>query len=178
MKEGEVIKDIKQANISLILNSYEDIFSSFDPRDYSEKALSDDFLIECNHAALEKDEGIELILSMPKMKRNFNDELKIKKRLKEHFKKHFAQKQKERKSIKKDGIVWIIIGTILLFTETFIRTYSPNFILNMISLIMEPASWFSFWEGSAKIFIHAKNDIPDYDFYKKMANVIVTFVGY
>ena len=73
MKEGEVIKELRQANISLILDSYEDIFSSFDPREYSERALSDDFLIECNHAAMDKGEGIELILSMPKNKRNFNE---------------------------------------------------------------------------------------------------------
>lgn len=171
-------KEVKQANISLMLDSYEDIFSSFDPREYSERALSDDFLLECDHAARDKEKGIELILSMPKMKRIFSDEFKIKKRIKEHFKKHFAQKNKERISIKREGIVWIIIGSVLLFLNTFIKTYSSSFFLNMLGLLIEPASWFSFWEGLAKIFIHAKADVPDYDFYKKMANVTVTFNGY
>ena len=36
----------KEGNVSLVLESYNDIFSDFDPRNYSERALSDDFLIE------------------------------------------------------------------------------------------------------------------------------------
>ena len=38
---------LKEGNISLILDSYDDIFSDFDQRDFSERSLSDDFLIEC-----------------------------------------------------------------------------------------------------------------------------------
>lgn len=180
-KEGKSEVQIqRQKNIPLALDSYEDIFSVFDPRPYSQKALSDDFLRECNHAAKDKAFGnkIELILSLAKSKRNSHEEAVIKKRLLEHFKKHFIEKEKEKKSIVKQGISWVVIGTVLLLTETYIRTYSPNFFLNMLSLIMEPASWFSFWEGLSKIFIHAKVDVEDYDFYKKMANVEIRFENY
>ena len=94
--EEEVLQSelFKHGNISLILDSYNDIFSSFDPRPYNEKALSDDFLIECKRAARDKDDhGFELILSVPKLKRNVNDEFKIKKRLREHFHKHSLEKE-------------------------------------------------------------------------------------
>lgn len=180
IKEERIVEEIqKHKNIPLILNSYDDIFSDFDPRPYTERALSDDFLIECQRAARDKEVyGVELILSMPKLKRSFADEFKIKKRLKDHFKKHFLEKNKEVKGIKKQGLVWILIGSVLLFANTFIKTYSPSFFLNMIGLLMEPASWFSFWEGLAKIFIHSKEKIPDYDFYKKMADVQINFKGY
>ncbi|MDP1728997.1 MAG: hypothetical protein Q8L27_02220 [archaeon] len=170
----------KQKNIPLILDSYDEIFSDFDPRSSSERALSDDFVRECNHAARDKTFGkkIELILSLPKPKRKPSEEVIIKKRLLDHFRKHFLLKEKERKSIVKKGLYWVFIGITLLFTNTFIRTYSPSFLLNMLSLIMEPASWFSFWEGLGKIFIHSKESVLDYDFYKKMANLEVTFKGY
>ena len=40
-----------QGNIPLIINSYVDIFSSFDSRSLSEKALSVDFISEVKRAA-------------------------------------------------------------------------------------------------------------------------------
>ena len=50
------------SNISLSLNSYDDIFSGFDPRPYSQRALSDDFLAESKRASRDKElDGVELI---------------------------------------------------------------------------------------------------------------------
>ncbi|MBI2151367.1 hypothetical protein HYU21_01420, partial [Candidatus Woesearchaeota archaeon] len=43
-KEERIEFEVREGNISLVLDSYDDIFSDFDPRDYSEKALSEDFL--------------------------------------------------------------------------------------------------------------------------------------
>src|SRR3989344_4468624 len=96
IKEELLAEELKKANISLILESYQDIFSDFDPRPFAEKSLSDDFLLECRRAAREKDDkSMEIILSLPRTKRNLNDEFKIKRRLKEHFHKHFIEKDKE-----------------------------------------------------------------------------------
>lgn len=179
-KEGEYINnEIRQGNISLILESYNDIFSGFDPRPYSERALSDDFLTECNKAARDKDEvGFELILSVPSKLRDLNDESKIKKRLKNHFHKHYLEKENEIKKLKKEGISWIVIGSILLLFATLLRTYHPSFITNLILVISEPSGWFSFWEGLGKIFITSKEKEPETIFYKKMSNACVIFRSY
>jgi hypothetical protein len=106
---------IKAGNISLVLDSYDDIFSDFDPRPYSEKPLSDDFLIECKRAARDKEAGLELRLLVPKQKRNIYEEAKIKKRLKNHFQKHFHEKAKEIKALKREGFIWFFIGAIVMF---------------------------------------------------------------
>ena len=37
---------LKLAEVSILLDSYDDIFSDFDPSEYSERALSDDFCIQ------------------------------------------------------------------------------------------------------------------------------------
>ena len=76
---------LKEANISLIINNYNDIFSSFDPRSYLEKALSDDFLQECKRAARDKEEGIELRILVPKKARDVKEEWKIKKKQQQAF---------------------------------------------------------------------------------------------
>lgn len=70
MEKEEVSgKIFRQGNISLILDSYDDIFSDFDPRPFSEKALSDDFLVECKRAARDKDRSVvELKLLVPTKK--------------------------------------------------------------------------------------------------------------
>ena len=46
-------------DISIWLDNYDDIFSGFDPKPYSERVLSDDFLTEVGKVCKEKDEGID-----------------------------------------------------------------------------------------------------------------------
>ena len=49
---------LKKSEISLSLDNYDDIFSDFDPRPFSQRALSDDFLIEAKKASRDKVSGI------------------------------------------------------------------------------------------------------------------------
>ncbi|MEI6732001.1 MAG: hypothetical protein WCK90_04970 [archaeon] len=171
---------IKEGNISLILDSYNDIFSSFDPRGFSERALSDDFLIECKHAARDQPidlEGLELRLMVPRIRRNFNDEFKIKRRLKHHFQKHFLEKEREIGGVKRGGYLWFFSGAVILFILPFLEE-KTNFIFRFITIMMEPASWFFFWEGLYKVFVTADEKKPDLEFYKKMAHAQITFLSY
>ena len=178
--EEEAQEGFIQGNIPLVLNSYADIFSSFDDRSFSEKALSDDFLIECKRAARDKDDiGLELILSIPKAKRVFSDEYKIRRRLKEHFRKHFLEKEKEIVKIKKEGIAWIIIGALLVAAAVGFGTLIHGTLINtlMESILVIPG-WFLIWEGMGKIFIISREKEPDFLFYKKMANCQIAFRGH
>ena len=43
-------------DISIWLETYDDIFSDFDPKAYSERVLSDDFLVEIRKVSYEKKE--------------------------------------------------------------------------------------------------------------------------
>ena len=61
-----------EENIDLVIDSYEDIFSDFDARDHSVKALSDDFLNECRKAANDKIGKIHLKFLISKDKRNYS----------------------------------------------------------------------------------------------------------
>lgn len=170
---------LREGNISLILDDYDDIFSDFDPRPYDTKALSDDFLIECRKATRDKENELELRLLVPKNKRNIGDEIKIKKRLKSHFQKHFMLESKEQKAIKAEGLIWFFIGTGLILLNSFLAAKNyPYFIFRIIETMMEPAGWFGLWEGMYKVFITAKENKPDYDFYKKMNSAKIYFFEY
>jgi len=175
-KEEEILKE---GNISLILDSYHDLFSDFDPRPFTVKALSDDFLSECKKASLDKEEGLELRFMVPKHKRNTNEEYEIRKRLKTHFQKHFKQNKKEIRAIKRNGLIWFLIGAIVMVAATFLYKYGEtNFIFTFLFIMSEPAGWFFFWEGLDKLFRDAKEKKPDYDFYRKMSKAKIHFSDY
>jgi vacuolar-type H+-ATPase subunit F/Vma7 len=171
------LKYLKEGNIALTLDSYQDIFSDFDPRHYSKRILSEDFIEECERAVRPIKEKFQLILLLPKNKRNFNEEKIIKQRIKEYFNHRLSEKQKEIKKIKRQGIQWFLIGTIIMIISTQLETYT-NFFIKILSTMSIPAGWFSFWEGLGKIFIDAREKIPDYEFYRKMSSAKISFENY
>ncbi|KYC45354.1 MAG: hypothetical protein APG12_00832 [Candidatus Methanofastidiosum methylothiophilum] len=171
---------LKQGNISLVLDGYEDLFSDFDPRPYSKRTLSDDFISECKKVVREKKgeiSNLELRLLLPKYKRKTSDETIIKRRLKEYFLKQANEKQKELNQSRREGGKWILIGFSLSFLSTLlIRQGNPIF--NLPLIITEPGGWFSFWTGLDKLFIEPKGKKPENEFYKNMSKMTVKFLNY
>ncbi|MCX8147609.1 MAG: hypothetical protein N3D84_04030 [Candidatus Woesearchaeota archaeon] len=173
-------KFLRMSEISVILDSYDDIFTDFDPRPYIHRGLSDDFLKEIKNASREKSTGeIELKLLIPKDKRKSSDEILIRKRLREHFRKHLAMVDNERKDIIKKGFAFVISGIIFMFFATYLQFKDiGTFFSSFFIILLEPAGWFSFWEGLNLIIFKSKEKKPDLDFYTKMKNAEVIFVPY
>jgi len=179
---------LREGNISLILEGYDDIFSDFDPRSYSERALSDDFLSECRKAARDKNEReIELRLMVPKEKRDHEEELKIKHRLKNHFHKHFQEWEGEVRKVKRQGWQWFGLGAICMLIGAYLYTHASsgvfglteeNFLYHLLIVMFEPAGWFLVWEGMEQILMGAKENERELQFYKKMASIHVEFYAY
>ncbi|MBI4652464.1 hypothetical protein HY745_14550 [Candidatus Desantisbacteria bacterium] len=83
----EIGRILDMVQVSLQIDSYDDIFSDFDPRPFSERTLSDDFLLESKKAFREKESGrFELRFLIPIKERKLESEKIIKKRLTDHFK--------------------------------------------------------------------------------------------
>src|SRR3989344_7180391 len=101
------------------LDDYGEIFSDFDPRSYSERSLSDDFISEAKRAAIDREEEIDLLLFIPKLKRNEEQERMIKKRLLAHFKRHSLLLKGEAKKHRFLGFRFIGIGITLMVLATF-----------------------------------------------------------
>ncbi len=178
MKKGEFDSYLKsQAGIPLVLDSYDDIFSDFDPRPYSYKALSGDFLLECKKASIEKKGKIKIRLFLSKNKRDPLEEIKIKKRLKEHFTKHLREKKKEIRKIKLHGVFWAILGSAMMVLSALLINMQGPFFFFFLMTLVQPAGWFFLWEGMGKIWIVPGEKKPDYNFYKKMSNSEISFAG-
>lgn len=179
-KKRELENVVNHANISLRLNNYDDIFSNFDPRIYSEKALSSDFLEEAKRASRDKSSG-ELVLQflVPQKIRNDGDENLIKRRLREHFRKHYLMLVKDVKRTKERGILMAFAGVLFLAIAAYISTLNlDGFLSHFILVVLEPAGWFTAWTGLDEMYYTVRQKRPDLDFYEKMSNAELVFVGY
>jgi len=84
--------------VSLWLDTYEDIFSDFDPRPYAHRALSEDFLAEARRAVLDRRDDVpELLFLVPTDARTLDDEAIIRRRLRDHFRRHADRLTRERR---------------------------------------------------------------------------------
>jgi len=181
-------KLLKMSEISLWLDCYDDIFSDFDSRPYTHRALSVDFLDEAKRATLDKNStNIELRFLIPHKMRNYNMEEEIKHRLHEHFQKHHNMLLKDTKKVKMRGGIWFVLGVFLLVFSGFLYTYAEhtefklfaaNLGMNILILIFEPAGWFLAWEGLDQVFFESRHKKPEVDFYEKMSRAEVHFMSY
>ena len=178
-------KDIQECNshenISLRLANYNDIFSSFDPRPYSERSLSVDFLGEARRASIDKPSGeIELRLLFPAKMRRLEIEKVIQKRLRAHFERHARKIEEQYKKIIRNGALFVAAGVIIMILASFILfEYSKNnLFMNFLIILFEPAGWFFFWEGLYQIVFEPKKTRPELEFYEKMAKTDIIFLSF
>jgi len=179
-EEKEKQKLLQMSEVSLWLYGYEDIFSDFDPRPYSQRAISEDFLIEAKRISKEKLSGqVQLTFSVPEKSRDPEKEKVIRKRLHEHFRKHAEISKKEASSdLKKGGIV-AGLGLIFMFSSAVIRTFITTGLWhNLFMVLLEPSGWFMAWYGFDKLIEIFRQSKPEVKFYKNMARSEIGFISY
>ena len=173
-------KILRMSEISLWLDDYDDIFSDFDPRYYSQRSLSDDFLSEAKKASRDKDpDKLELRLLISEQKRDSKNEAIIKKRLHEHFNKHAHLLGKEIKNTQNKSILAAFSGLIMMLAATYIKSSAPDaFIVRFLFVLLEPAGWFVTWFALDKLFYAAEVKKAEYGFYEKMSKCEIIFSSY
>jgi len=175
---AEKKRKLGTSEIGFLIDDYDYIFSDFDPRPFSSRALSDDFLIEARKASKDKKTGnIKLSFLIPKKNRKLKEEETIKRRLKAHFEKHEEQSKRDYQKMLRHGIFFLVLGTLIMFAAAFVLFKFPgqNFVENFFVLMLEPAGWFLFWSGLDLMIFKSKEVKPTFEFYKKMANAEIYF---
>jgi hypothetical protein len=171
---------LRLSEISLWLDGYDDIFSDFDPRPYSERALSDDFLSESKKAAREKTSGtIDLKFLIPSSQRDIKLEEVIRKRLHEHFRKHHHLQETEVHVMRRDGFLTILLGFTIMMVSTYLRSIeSASMVQQFMFVVLEPGGWFVTWFGLDQIFYASRQKKADLEFYSKMSRCEIHFLSY
>lgn len=177
----EMKKVLQTSELALWLDDYDDLFSDFDPRPYSQRALSDDFLLEMIKAVKNRGNNtFELKFLLSEKLRNRTKEQVIIKRLREHFTRHYHILIKNQKTIIRKGILLVLVGVLVMLTGGFIRTFflDTHVMFNFIIILVEPAGWFLFWEGLNKTIYDNNKIKPNLDFYHKMSKSKIKFISY
>jgi len=179
--EGNEKKELLiKSELSIWLDVYDDVFSDFDSRPLSERALSDDFLNEVRKMVREKPTGnVELKLLIPAALRDTKTEGIITRNLHAHFR-HSAQLvRSDIRSTIGQGIILSTVGFALMIGTAYLAGIKvKEFYLNSIQIIMEPAGWFMVWAGLDNIFNDARKKRPNLDFNTKMAHAEITFLSF
>jgi hypothetical protein len=179
-KDPEHIEEKKESArvIKIWLDSYDDIFSDFDPRPFAKRALSDDFIAEATKVSKESDATIdELRLFLPENVRDGEKEAIITKRLEEHFKEHYRLgMQSKRKRIAK-GFIMFGAGVALMMLASYVGLHKSDKLgLSFLFVIIEPSGWFFVWTSLESLF-NASRTKPELEFYTKLLESKTTFVS-
>lgn len=135
--------------LHIALDTYDDIFSDFDPSNYEHRILSDDFLKEIQKRYVETKKGdIEIRFSIPAVMRSAKVEVLIKKRLKQYFLGQIKLLDIEIEKRKRTGIIYFFIGfLVLLITYYSADIFPGSHSAQIVAALLTPLGWFGMWEG-------------------------------
>jgi hypothetical protein len=165
--------------VSLWLDTYEDIFSDFDPRPYGQRALSEDFIAEAKRAVRDRRDDVpELRFLVPTHVRNLSDEATIRKRLRDHFRRHADRLKRERRRSIWGSLGIAAAGFGVMTASALLRRQPDTVTRTVLHVLLEPAGWFAVWFGLDQLFYGTRELAREHAFYRKMARADVVFSAY
>ncbi len=163
---------------AIAIDTWDDIFSDFDPRPLSERVLSEDFIIELRQRYRETSRGDFVVtICAPKFLEDKKSESTVSKRLKRHFMHRALVLKKENIRIRIRGIVFVLCGICFLTFLTLIAYYKcfSELAISIISIVVMPLGWFGIWEGFSKIVDPTAASVQEEKFYNKLGKTQYRF---
>lgn len=167
------------AEISIWLDTYDDVFSDFDPRPYTQRTMSDDFIHAAKKEVKETSGGkLQMILMIPVALRVTAHEETIKKRVRDYFKSNFDTLSKRTRYLQRWGYI-IFAGAITsIFISSMVHyLQAPIIVQNLLYSIFEPMGFFMLFTGLEQVISAGKNK-ENIDFYRRIAEGTIKFIGY
>jgi hypothetical protein len=169
-------KDLRE--IAIVIDTWDDIFSDFDPRPLNERMVSGDFVTELRKRYKETRLGNFLITiyASPSLK-NTDSERIVNKRLKQHFRQKFLRKKKTLNHIRIRGTIFVIVGICSLSFLTLATYYKflHALTIQLLEIILMPLGWFGLWEGFSKLIDTSPVLIEDEALYEKLSKAKYDF---
>lgn len=177
MRSGDDrIRDIKETSVAI--DTWDDIFSDFDPRPFDIRALSEDFIAELKKRYTETLSGSYLVtIYAPIALKADKTEKTVIQRLKRHFKHRALRCQKAINQTRARGAIFVASGILSLGLLTFI-TFSRIFsdlAIELLGIILMPLGWFGIWEGFSKIVDTSQGAITDEILFNQLSKASFRF---
>ena len=172
----EHIKDIQ--DISIAIDSWDDVFSDFDPSPLEHRVLSEDFLAELKKRYRETQRGNSIItIYAPLSLKDESSERIVLKRLKQYFRLRHLSLQKEIGMALTKGGMFVVMGIVFLGALTLIAYFkmmSP-LALELLSILFMPLGWFGIWEGFSRIIDPSPLTKQDLELFGKLTKATIKF---
>jgi hypothetical protein len=172
----EHIKDIQ--DITIAIDSWDDVFSDFDPSPIDRRILSGDFLSELKKRYRETQRGDFIItIYAPASLKDETTERLVNKRLKQFFKFRHLFFQKEIATAVRRGTLFVLGGIASLSFLTMLTYFHvlDKLALEMIAIILMPLGWFGIWEGFSRIIEPAPLIKLDEELFAKLSKAALKF---
>jgi hypothetical protein len=159
------------------LDSYDDIFSDFDPSPYPERLLSEDFVIEARRrCSVTRKGGLELRFSLPKKMRNQKTESLIKRRIKQYFRGKVKDLEEEMGKGRRVGAVYFGAGfLVLLFAGLAPQLEWLGWAAHFLEILLVPVGWFGMFDGVELMVEAPRRYAKDLDYNGRLAGADYTF---
>lgn len=163
--------------INIWLDSYDEMFSDFDPSSYTKRTISDDFVLQVRKVSQnKKQENTVLKLLLPESIRNKEVEEVISQRLHNHFILSNIRLLEEKKKTNHKGLLFTISGVSLMLLASYISFLnSETFYAHVLRILFEPAGWFMLWLGLDHLVYFPEKTKKEIKFYTRMAEAKIEF---
>ncbi len=172
----EHIRDIQ--DISIAIDSWDDIFSDFDPSPLEQRILSEDFIAELKKRYRETQRGnfVITIYAPLSLKDDMSERIVIK-RLKQYFRFRDLATLKEINDARRRGTLFVIGGVCFLSTLTLITYFKmmDHLLIELLAIILMPLGWFGIWEGFSRIIEPSPLIKQDLELFSKLAKASFKF---
>jgi len=175
-KTDQRLKDLKE--IAVVIDTWDDVFSDFDPRPLSERTVSGDFVEELTKRYRETRRGdFNISMYAPISLKDEQSERMVRHRLKQHFQHRFLQKKKEIMRLRLRGALFVSIGIASLSFLTLATYYKflSDITVEILAIVLMPLGWFGFWEGLSKLVDTSPAFLQDEKLFEKLGKATYKF---
>jgi hypothetical protein len=179
-KDASASEQPDMREITIQLDTYEDIFSDFDPRPYSQRELSEDFLKETQRRYLEDKRGrFEIHFTIPSSERDVSEEALIKKRLREHFAVMVRREEEVIRNTKNRGYIYLFAGMAVLLANVYalFELNEASVVYQLLSIILVPAGWYGMYAGMEKVIDAPFEAVNRKNVYEKFEHANYVFMS-
>jgi len=170
------IKDLKEVDIAI--DTWDDIFSDFDPSPLNERTLSEDFIVELRKRYRETRKGsFAVTIYAPTSLKDAKSESTVIQRLKRHFQHRSMQRQKEIARIRIKGVIFVLFGICFLTFLTLAAYFKifNNLAIDILGIVVMPLGWFGIWEGFSKVVDTSPKFIQEEILFDKLSKAQYRF---
>ncbi len=179
-KASDKIREIKE--ISVAIDTWDDIFSDFDPGPLESRLFSEDFIAELKKRHRETKSGkLSVFLCAPLSLKDERAEKIVTQRLKREFAHKYLQRKIALRKMRVRGAIFACFGILFLSAVTFITYYKllGGLAVELIGTILIPLGWFTIWEGFSKLMDASPISEQEEQLFSKLskADYVFKYIG-